>query len=308
ILLYQGYSYRIRKSEESFEVWRCRNDKCHELITISKDYDIIRQKNHNHLQNYAENEALFLSRNLKEMAKNTEETPRNIINRCMKSISYETIKILPKYNNLRKKIGRAKRRQNIFLNNYTDISESLKYTEKGDLLYLYDSGINSLDRVIISATETNILHLCSCDTWIADGTFMYFPSNFYQLYTILGIYKGKSFPFCYFLMENKSQKAYEVGLNFLLSKCTKTPRKIINDFEQAAYLAISNIFFDCDVYGCFFHFSQNIYKNVLKNFLSKRYKGDSEFRLTVKIILSFAFIPIDSLNEIIVEFDKYKKK
>ncbi|KAG0438388.1 hypothetical protein DMUE_3121 [Dictyocoela muelleri] len=108
-------------------------------------------------------------------------------------------------------------------------------------------------------------------------------------------------------MKNKSQKAYEVGLNFILSKCTKTPQKVLIDFEQAAYLAFSNIFIDCDIYGCFFHFYQNIYKNVLKNLLSKRYKCDSEFRLTVKMIMSFAFIPIYSLNEIIVEFEKYIK-
>ncbi|KAG0438116.1 hypothetical protein DMUE_3291 [Dictyocoela muelleri] len=179
ILLYEGYSYRKRYEISNAEIWRCRVNKCSGVIKTSKDGSIIFQKEHNHLPNFADNEALYISGILKKRAVDTSETPRNIINRFTRGVSFEAKCILPKYDNLRKKIGRERNKNNFKLNLESDIIESIKYTETGELFYLYDSGINSQDRVIIFGTETNILHLCSCDIWIADGTFRSCPSNFY---------------------------------------------------------------------------------------------------------------------------------
>ncbi|KAG0439118.1 hypothetical protein DMUE_2651 [Dictyocoela muelleri] len=104
---------------------------------------------------------------------------------------------------------------NILINdNKFDIFDSIKRTQKGDLFYLYDSGSECPNRVIIFSTKENLYHLSMCSSWIAEETFRSCPGNFYKIYTILGIFEGKFFPLVYFIMKRKTQISYEKDFCF----------------------------------------------------------------------------------------------
>ncbi|KAG0427912.1 hypothetical protein DMUE_5862 [Dictyocoela muelleri] len=76
------------------------------------------------------------------------------------------------------------------------------------------------------------------------------------------------------------------------------------DFELAPITAFKKIFPDTEIYNCFFHFSQNIWRYIQKNNLVIKYKSDKEFRINIKMLLSIAFVP---KNNRITLFEKLKK-
>ncbi|KAG0437564.1 hypothetical protein DMUE_3617 [Dictyocoela muelleri] len=193
-------------------------------------------------------------------------------------------------------VSKIRSKNDIFIDkDDNDISYSIKKTNKGDLFYLFDSGKDYQDRIVIFSTDVNLLHLFKSKVWIVDGTFRSCAKNFYQIYTIIGIFHERALPLCYFCMKRKSVKSYEKGLTFIKDKCKKNPSEVIIDFEQASYLAFKKIFKPTKINGCFFHFSQNIYRFVNINKLSCLYKSNTIFRGDIKMIMAFAFLQTNCL-------------
>ena len=102
-----------------------------------------------------------------------------------------------------------------------------------------------------------------------DGTFKIVPEQFLQLYTLHGYYMGKLFPFIYALLPNKSQFIYEKFWRMLKSAALKSkmnfePKEVFCDFETSAINAVHCIFPKSVVKGCFFHYTQSIWRKVSK--------------------------------------------
>jgi hypothetical protein len=64
------------------------------------------------------------------------------------------------------------------------VPDDLRKTLRGDAFYLADSGAQDKNRVIMFATEDNLLLLNDNPDWFGDGTFDIAPTHFKQLYTI----------------------------------------------------------------------------------------------------------------------------
>ncbi|KAG0441339.1 hypothetical protein DMUE_1117 [Dictyocoela muelleri] len=202
---------------------------------------------------------MYLTDYMKKRSITNSETTRDIIYKNIKDLNTSNIIKMPKYKSIQNMINKERKKNFIFYNDEeSDIHESLKFTNKKEKFYLFDSGIYNSNRAICFTTENNLLHLSQCEIWIADGTFKSCPSLFYQFYTIIGVVKNKTFLLCYFLMKTKSKKSYDDAFNFLKSKVTKHPKIIIIDFEQAAYLSFHQIFPSSNLKGCFFHLTQSI--------------------------------------------------
>ncbi|KAG0439851.1 hypothetical protein DMUE_2149 [Dictyocoela muelleri] len=108
------------------------------MLKTYKDDTIIIEKKHNHLQNFALNEALYTANSIKERSINTTEISRNIINTCIKNISYELINFLPSYINLQKKNFKRKNRNYINLNPENDIPESINLQIR-EIYFIYST-------------------------------------------------------------------------------------------------------------------------------------------------------------------------
>jgi hypothetical protein len=63
------------------------------------------------------------------------------------------------------------------------------------------------------------------------------------------------------------------------------------DFELAAINAISSVFPHASIKGCYFHFSQCIYKHIKGTPADALYKNNDEARVLLKCLLSMAFDP-----------------
>ena len=86
-------------------------------------------------------------------------------------------------------------------------------------------------------------------------------------------------PYIYALLSTKTELVYRKFLLKLLElKPALNPLCIMIDFEKAALNAFENTFLSV-VSGCFFHFSQNIYRKIQSAGLVNQYIEDEDFAL-----------------------------
>ena len=84
------------------------------------------------------------------------------------------------------------------------------------------------------------------------------PQLFEQVYSIHRSIRGEKLPLLYSLLPNKKQATYEELFRIIEHKS----KYATIDFEKGAETAFSVVFRQCDVFGCFFHFKQCIWRNI----------------------------------------------
>ncbi len=130
-----------------------------------------------------------------------------------------------------------------------------------------------------------------------DGTFKPAPPLFSQIYVILAEMYGGVLPAVYALLPNKRKATYCKLIEMLRQlQQDLAPQNIISDFETAAFTAFQEAFPDARIHGCFFHLSQNFHRHLGQLGLRQQYINDPNFALNAKMILSLAFVPINSLD------------
>ena len=96
-----------------------------------------------------------------------------------------------------------------------------------------------------------------------DGTFYTVPCQFYQLWTIFIVVNLHVFPAMHCLLTGKSQELYESILLKIQNLIPQFhPKVSMSDWELAARNAFKSIFNGIPVKGCWFHYTQRIWKHV----------------------------------------------
>ena len=164
-------------------------------------------------------------------------------------------------------------------------------TSKGQQFSPYDSGIHESSRLLAFGTRQMLNLLQDTSDWYADGTFKVVPIQYFQLYTIHCEKDGYIIPCVYALMSNKLQSTYDELLKKLKEiQPDLDPSSIMVDFEKAQLNALEENFIAV-VFGCFFHLSQNIYRQIQSKGLTALYLEDEEFAIKMKMLVSLAFVP-----------------
>ena len=91
------------------------------------------------------------------------------------------------------------------------------------------------------------------------------------------------------LLPDKKKESYLKLANILLDKKVI----ILLDFEIGAVNAFKEVFPLAIIKLCYFHFCQNVYKNVCKKFK----KEDPEFAKTSRLLACLPFVPIESIED-----------
>ncbi|CAF1563135.1 unnamed protein product, partial [Didymodactylos carnosus] len=105
----------------------------------------------------------------------------------------------------------------------------------------------------------------------------------------------------------KSGKTYEQILKTIIEQENKynivvEPKRAVSDFEQATFNAVSNIFPNCKISGCFFHYSQSLWRRIQTGGLIS-YLKVSDSKCTESSInwfrgaLGLALIPLHIVSE-----------
>lgn len=159
--------------------------------------------------------------------------------------------------------------------------------------------------VYISQTALETLNRLDNVTLLMDGTFKVLPRHFRrrfrQLYVISFIYKGRSYPLAYILMQAKDFKSYDLIFGRLkLLFPSVTVIGCMTDYEQATRKALLKHFPNARISGCFFHYVQAIHKAFKRHGMLK----DEKFQDALQEVSALALLPndcivpgFDSINE-----------
>ncbi|CAF1691370.1 unnamed protein product, partial [Adineta ricciae] len=100
---------------------------------------------------------------------------------------------LPRTDTLQKTIRRQRQTPKASPDNR--LPDHLKQTTRGDNFILHED-----DKLIIYTTTSNLSVLKTCKHWFADGTFKVCPDDFYQMFTLHGLFKSQVIPLVYGLL------------------------------------------------------------------------------------------------------------
>ena len=125
------------------------------------------------------------------------------------------------------------------------------------------------DDYIVFGTQSSLEPLATTPIIQCDGTFSCRPCGYCQLFIFHGLVNNVTYPLVYALVKGKDQKTYSVLFSLVESKAETygltifhRPVDIVIDFEKAAMNQMTSIIYDKRVHGCYFHFSQSMFRNL----------------------------------------------
>lgn len=74
------------------------------------------------------------------------------------------------------------------------------------------------------------------------------------------------------------------------------PKHLYCDFEQAIFNSFSSIFPDIRIHGCYFHYTQSLYRKIQNIGLENLYKSGHSFRYFSKGLMILPLIPLECLD------------
>ena len=140
---------------------------------------------------------------------------------------------------------------------------------------------------------------CSQQLWngFSDRTFKSCAENFYQVYTVHCFLDGTTFSCICALLSGKRQDTHALWSN--LKSDAKTTVSVMMDFVRASldsWLRREK-FPQTEIKGCCFLFSQAMYRKILELGYAVHYREDKDFKLSIRLLTSFAFAPLLYVEE-----------
>ena len=175
-------------------------------------------------------------------------------------------------------------------------------TLAGDRFLLSDEG--DANRMLIFATDDNLTHLANATTIFGDGTFYAAPALFSQLYSLHAEVNGSTYPLVYALLPGKSEHLYTRLLHLLKDACLHitglqlNPDVFFADFETAIRNAIHTVFPTTTIRGCFFHYTQAIWRRTQAEGLAVLYREDPDIQRFIRRAAVLPLIPMPLIDDV----------
>ncbi|KAK3088597.1 hypothetical protein FSP39_021128, partial [Pinctada imbricata] len=174
-------------------------------------------------------------------------------------------------------------------------------TLAGERFLLADEG--DVERILIFATDDNLHHLSRAEIIYGDGTFYASPNLFTQLYSLHADVDGSIYPLVFAPLPGKSETIYTRFLQLLKDECLRRrlplrPLEFFADFENAARKAIKTVFPSTELRGCFFHFTQCIWRKTQSLGLAVPYKEDQDIQRFIRRAAVLPLIPIRHVEDV----------
>lgn len=303
-----GYLYNRDKVLNNKTFWKCEKFavfKCRARLHTVNENIVKFLGDHNHAADVAGVKARQVVNSVKQQAANTQESCQQLVSTAVVGVSSAVAARLPSKNTMKRTIRRIRQHEPTRANPTSlddfDVPDELKTTCTGTDFLLFDSG-RVADRMLMFSTHGNLQLLANGEHWFADGTFKTVPPLFQQLYTIHVIIDNTVTPVVYCLLQNKTVGTYKKMLDELkILQPLLQPISILIDFEAAAIHAFEDAFPNARTRGCFFHFSQCVYRQIQANGLQRMYESDEEFALQIRHLPAIAYVPAADVVKIYEE-------
>lgn len=309
MLIYNNFLYYKDKLVNNKMFFKCSEYSklsCPARCQVVEDHIIKYTGEHNHLPNTSKINARKALQALKDRAITTSVSTQQIIGEIASVVNESTASQLPSIPCLTRTVQRCRQTNNALgpiPMQAIDIviPEFLKVTLSNHQFLNHDN-IFLGRRILIFATEQNIRLLMRSPHWFCDGTFKVCPPQFSQFYTIHGVFNQSILPLIYAFLPGKMQCDYRRLFHYISGLHTFNPETIMVDFEAAAINSLHEYFPNTRIRGCFYHFSQCLWRKIQScaEVLS-RYINDEIFALNIRKLLSIAFVPP---NDVIASFEQ----
>lgn len=102
----------------------------------------------------------------------------------------------------------------------------------------------------------------------------------------------------YVLTCDRKRTTYDQIFNELLKLEPKlNPTDITVDFEIGVIKSLSEHFPLASIHGCFFHFTQNVWRHIQTNGLQVPYTNYENFAFELRLLIALAFVPEGNVIE-----------
>lgn len=305
-----GYKYTRNKRVNESEYWICSQRLCSSRVTTRNG--VLLKEPSAHIDTCQPNGANLVADQMRETMRNratNEQTPLKriydevtacIINHDLQD---ELAAKFPRFEAVAKSMYQSRKgNQQPLPHTLHDLVLPVEYlvTREGDNFLLHDDGVDD-QRILIFCTDNNLRCLTQCtDLWM-DGTFKSVPNIFCQLYTIHGMpFKGVMIPLVYCILPNKTRETYQRVFELLAQSSGNLnlmlqPRLIHIDFEEAVRRAVSIVFPQCEIVGCYFHYCQCLWRKIQMLGLTVNYHanaGNNYFRQWIRCHGALGLVPL----------------
>ena len=156
---------------------------------------------------------------------------------------------------------------------------------------------------LLFANDKMIDILSQAKHWFIDGTFKIVRQPFTQLLSVHAFIKCddslKQIPLMFVVMSGKCKKDYKCvlrAINNLLPSCAV--RTITIDFEAAIWSAICSVFPKVSILGCYFHWTQAVWRKVQELGLQLLYNNDNKTHKFICKLLPLPYLPAEYIEPV----------
>lgn len=152
--------------------------------------------------------------------------------------------------------------------------------------------------ITIFASDENLIKLQTCTTLYMDATFRSCPRPYQQFFNILGKVNGFMVPLVYVLMNQRTVGHYRQVFKRIkeavrhLTHHNLRPRRIISDFERALMTSIETELPRAQLHGCYFHFTQSLWRKVQDLGLARDYRRSQRLARFIRKVMAIGYLPI----------------
>lgn len=155
------------------------------------------------------------------------------------------------------------------------------------------------ERFLIFATKKQLELLINAKLWFTDGTFKCSKEPFIQLYSIHCFVRSgdimKQTPLCFILMTRRKKEDYKAVFRAIAALTPgRQVEEITADFEAAVWSAVCCVL-KVPVKGCWFHWSQAIYRHIVDAGLRAAYKKPGEIQDYVRYMMALPHLPYEHI-------------
>ncbi|KAL3692881.1 hypothetical protein R1sor_006532 [Riccia sorocarpa] len=300
-LVFNGYFFEedSRKNDEHI-YWRCVETKRGCKGRAIQDESGVREgrNEHDHPPRMMEIEVRRALGEIRSQAGTQHaETPHSVVAGVISGVTEDVLGSLPSTQAMK---NRVQRRRNMLSGQPAapvsigdfQLKGNFSVTNNGEQFLLADTG-GERNRILVFATGRNLELLYQCRHWMADGTFKSAPQHFVQIWTIHIVKSDVVIPVVYALLPNKQKESNIRVLRILKERHVRLdPELILTDFEESEIRAFKEVFPAARLRGCYFHFSQCIWRKIQSTpeFLTC-YGKKVEFAFNLRKLMALAFIP-----------------
>ncbi|CAM4801162.1 unnamed protein product [Rotaria magnacalcarata] len=305
LLVRDSYIYYVSKTTATVKYWRCEDRSCNAGVhTSNKDVFIKTVGIHSHLQSPEEIEVRTFHQNIKRRVINETTAITKIYDEelARQQMSQTAAAIMPSSYEANSGLNRARRKMTPVLpTSYVfDIPAQYQVTLNDEQFLLCDKTLHN-KRLLLFGTDQQLIFLFSAKHILMDGTFDTCPPYFDQVYTIHAIKHEKGYPCVIGLLCNRKARTYrelfrELKHHATRLKTTFNPNTITSDFEKALIKAVADEFPQARHAGCYFHFTQALYRNIQKLGLSTAYRDTEAIRMICRKLMALPLLPLNDVK------------